>query len=306
MKQMKYLELKNLLISTEYFVDNNYLDLYLQLIINNINTKRIKYSTQLHHIIPKSYYQLNNLQVDNTSNNLVNLLFTDHIIAHYYISKCCKNDIERTKHGLAVYLMSTYKPDEFNKILNNKQILQECYELSRKRLSQIAKNKKLSEEDRLKISNRTKGKNNPMYGKKRPDTAEFNRKTKIGNKNRLGKFHTEETKQKLSNSIKGKCKGRIWINNGINEKMIPIEHFSEYEINGYTKGRIDSVCNLLKTVNIGKHLGDDNPARKVEVRNKIREKQTGKRIYNNGIINKWFYNTDIIPDEFVHGFLKRV
>lgn len=67
-------------------------------------------------------------------------------------------------------------------------------------------------------------------------------KQKIGEAGR-GRKHSEETKQKISESLKGKAsdaKGTIWINNGIESRMIKPDKIQAYLDNGYVLGRLKS------------------------------------------------------------------
>lgn len=70
--------------------------------------------------------------------------------------------------------------------------------------------KKISEAQKIRLSDPTK---NSMYGKKRPDTIEFNKKTKTGIKQKeehirkrveknKGQHRSEEVRQKMSNAAK--------------------------------------------------------------------------------------------------------
>ena len=83
-------QLKIKLLATEVFEDNEYLDQYCGLIIQNELTEKERPKTQSHHILPKSYFNLKGLRVDNSKSNLVNLLYIDHILAHYYLCLCSK------------------------------------------------------------------------------------------------------------------------------------------------------------------------------------------------------------------------
>ena len=85
-------ELKEKLLKLDVCKDNEYLDKYVELIISNNNTVKQKGKTQRHHIIPRYYYKENKLTVDNSSNNLVNLLYKDHILGHCYLCLCAKTD----------------------------------------------------------------------------------------------------------------------------------------------------------------------------------------------------------------------
>ena len=112
-----------------------------------------------------------------------------------------------------------------------------------KHISLHNKGKKLSEETKRKVSINHfdfSGKNNPMFGRTHSEEA----KKKISLKNK-GKLHSEEAKKKMSIAKKGviiseitkqkiseKIKGRIWVNNGIENKMV----FSDNVPNGFIKG----------------------------------------------------------------------
>lgn len=85
------MNLKEKLLSLGCFEDNEYLDFYCKLVEQNSTTKKEKHKTQLHHIIEKCYYKKHNLKVDNSKENLVYLLYKDHVIAHYYLALCSKD-----------------------------------------------------------------------------------------------------------------------------------------------------------------------------------------------------------------------
>lgn len=89
---MSFSDLRDYLLSFNIFVDNEYFDKYLNLIFVNLNTKREKFLTASHHIIPRAYYKHNNIPVDDTRSNKVNLKHKDHLLAHYYMYKCAATD----------------------------------------------------------------------------------------------------------------------------------------------------------------------------------------------------------------------
>ena len=80
--------LKEKLLSLGVFLDNEYLDFYCTLIINNKSTKFAKRVTEKHHIIQRSYYKLKGLEIDNSDENMVYLSHFDHCLAHYYLCEC--------------------------------------------------------------------------------------------------------------------------------------------------------------------------------------------------------------------------
>lgn len=74
--------LKEKLLNLGIFKDNNYLDSYIKLINNNKSTIKQKNTTECHHIIPKVYFKYMKLPIDNSAENLVNLYYCDHVLAH--------------------------------------------------------------------------------------------------------------------------------------------------------------------------------------------------------------------------------
>lgn len=94
--------LKYQLLAYGLVKDNKYLDLYLQLITDNLQTEKTKFETQQHHCIPLGIYvkafKLKNISVNPRKlgeilvpgNLLVNLKFKDHLLAHWYLYKCSK------------------------------------------------------------------------------------------------------------------------------------------------------------------------------------------------------------------------
>ena len=103
------MELKEKLLTLGVFIDNEYLDNYCNLIESNRDTPVKKYCTQNHHIIPRCYYRLNNIKVDNSEENRVNLLFKDHVKAHCYIVLCSVDSLFKYYNMLSVYKTINHK-----------------------------------------------------------------------------------------------------------------------------------------------------------------------------------------------------
>ena len=82
------LNIKESLLKSSGFVDNEFLDLYVRLVERNTRTHRRNGLTNKHHILPKSWFNINNKTVDNSTSNLVNLVYRDHVLAHYYLCLC--------------------------------------------------------------------------------------------------------------------------------------------------------------------------------------------------------------------------
>ena len=84
-------DLYNTLKSYVYFIDNEYLLKYCQLIERNRRTEIRTRKTHKHHIVPKSWFKLTINDINNELNNLVNLTLRDHFLAHYYLCLCTED-----------------------------------------------------------------------------------------------------------------------------------------------------------------------------------------------------------------------
>lgn len=98
------LKLKKLLLDTDLVVDNQYLDDYVELIINNYDSVKVKNVTQEHHSIPVFSYVTNSeltqaakrkeaTKIANADplNKRVHLTYSDHIKAHLLLMRCGKS-----------------------------------------------------------------------------------------------------------------------------------------------------------------------------------------------------------------------
>ena len=121
--------LKEKLLDIGLCIDNEYLDKYVELIESNRETKREKFKTQKHHIIPRCYYEKNNIEVDNSRNNLVILKYRDHFIAHLLLALCSSLD----EYFYDNFIALSYMNKKFS--YTNLDVLQEEYEKCRKRCS---------------------------------------------------------------------------------------------------------------------------------------------------------------------------
>lgn len=84
-------ELKNKLLQTGLFIDNNQLDKYLELVVKNDASAY----TERHHILPKSYFKLVGQKIDNSADNIIKLSYFNHILAHYYLSFCTSGRLKQ-------------------------------------------------------------------------------------------------------------------------------------------------------------------------------------------------------------------
>ena len=158
------MNIKEELLSTGYFINNEYLDLYVKHIEKNLTTKEDKPRTQKHHIVPKRCYELlncSNKKFINRKENLVNLLYKDHILAHYYLALCAKQDEFKFGCMFAFYRMTQENPYKFDisdvEKLDKFQELQELYQIKNsERATQRLLGHEISQETREKIGKSNK------------------------------------------------------------------------------------------------------------------------------------------------------
>ena len=108
MKKMKDLtKVKTRLIELGY-IDNEWLDKYLEIIEANLETKINRTSTQAHHAIPVNDYWTSNEPYNRNEalklaradkiNFEVHLLYKDHLLIHSYLTLCTNLDIVQQKY----------------------------------------------------------------------------------------------------------------------------------------------------------------------------------------------------------------
>ena len=120
---------KEELLSTGHFIDNSYLDDYIKLISG---ISKASYMER-HHILPRAYYNLVKLEVDNSNDNLVYLSFADHCKAHWLLYYCTAGKLQYAMqtafvmmvNGLAKYI-EDYTEADFVELQEMKnQLLQD-------------------------------------------------------------------------------------------------------------------------------------------------------------------------------------
>jgi hypothetical protein len=108
-------KIKEQLLATGAFLDNEAFSNYCQLIVSNRDTKSVKGKTQKHHILPRAWFKLHNKPIDNSKDNLVNLLVVDHVKAHLYLLKATSSEDLRNASAAAVrYMCDIFKFDELD------------------------------------------------------------------------------------------------------------------------------------------------------------------------------------------------
>ena len=242
---MQKIDIKKKILATNYFIDNEFLDKYIELILNNKLAKRIKYRVSKHHIIPVSYYNLCKLPTNNDISNCVLLYNEDHVLAHYYLTKCTKGQLNirlliafnmmigehnkykvpNDKFKLMPDLINTLNKarKEFGKIMTNTSRSYESIQKSKETLMTNYGVKSVSQLPGVgdKISKTKKGKSTITDYQRN-----ILRESAI--KQWTGTHKSEETKQKISNSLKG------------------------HTHSDYTKLKISNACKGHKPPNAGK------------------------------------------------------
>ena len=85
--------LKETLLNTGYFLNNEWLDAYCDLVKNNGVAKCG--ATEKHHILQRAYFKLiKDTCGKDAKANLVHLSFADHVRAHWFLYKCTQKELK--------------------------------------------------------------------------------------------------------------------------------------------------------------------------------------------------------------------
>lgn len=126
------------------------------------------------------------------------------------IEECAFNDLNKRERHWQEFYNCMDKNIGLNCNLTGTDELKKVHsEETKRRIGDANKGRKYSEEYKLKMSERMKGRfageKHPLFGKKMlPESVRKMGLHKIGNKNMLGKKHSEETKKKLSEANLGR------------------------------------------------------------------------------------------------------
>lgn len=93
---------KEKLLATNCFIDNEYLDAYLKLIDSSTT------GTEVHHILPRSYFKDLGISVDNSEQNLVRLSFADHCKAHWLLYYCTTGKLKKASQASFVLMTKAF------------------------------------------------------------------------------------------------------------------------------------------------------------------------------------------------------
>ena len=149
--------------------------------------------------------------------------------------------------------------------------------------SMLLKGHPVSEETRRKMSEAQLGKKNHMYGKHNSEEAK--RKISIANSN-----PSAEIRAKISAASKRNVTGRLYVNDGINNRMIKPEQLDEFLSNGFVRGRILPYVHRSSTVSD-------------TTREKVSKNHKGRIRVTNGMDNKSIWSEQL--DEYLaNGYYK--
>lgn len=115
-----------------------------------------------HHIVPKFYFKLNNLPVDSSEDNIINLSGKNHFLIHYYYYKASKLEY-KSRLAFACICMHRQMLLEANE--KKAKEFASFYEEVKKQASEAKKGIPRSEETKKKLSLALKGKTSPNKGK---------------------------------------------------------------------------------------------------------------------------------------------
>jgi len=166
----------------------NYQSIYNQLISKYKDHSKVKFQTNGHHIIPKSFAKLDGIEDINGSWNIVHLPHREHFIAHLLLARIWRgHKVKGPKMARA-----------FRQMAN-------CGWYTSKNYAWIKLSYKLSDETKNKMSLIRRGK-----GPRSEETKRKISKAKIiSDKTPRGIPRSEETKRKISESSKGKTFDKI-------------------------------------------------------------------------------------------------
>lgn len=294
-------ELKTKLLDTKLFIDNEWLDKYVNLVLNS-EVKQEKFKTQKHHILQVAYFTHYNLPIDNSEKNLINLLYKDHVLAHYYLMKCTTGWLKWANQSSFWQMIGRKNIDGLDSILASLDNLQEDYEdfcktnsannsgenngnygnfwteEQRKVASIKAKEKAKDPIYRKNISNKLKKYYENHTSSSKGKKAYFSlTEEKVVYRLECPEGYTDKAPQWFINSKSSTFKknnkitqGFVWYTNGIDNKFCLPENKPE----GYCKGRTHNATGNLKN-------------------KKAYHNNEGKIIY--------LSDTDLVPEGFIKG-----
>ena len=249
-------QLKQALLNYNLVVDNEYLQLYLNLLKQNLDTIKSD-STQQHHAIPVIYYrklyklpfdrarlQANAYAEADPNNFIVNLKYTDHLLAHCYLTLCAKEDWFIFSCSNMITLWTAGKTAEEVLAMTSLDAYQKAFD----KLIEQKHDQKLSEEQKAKIAKKHLAENM---------SAEYRLKLSLAMKKRWQdpEYRAARTAQAKINGEKGReyldrwnaghphgvTKDTVWVNKNCINKRIAKADLENYLAQGWVKGRTKQI-----------------------------------------------------------------
>lgn len=236
--------IKQRLLETGYFNDNEWIDLYVELIQKNYGTKKTEHLTQSHHIVPRYCFYSRDEKVDDSKDNKVNMSVSDHIKAHYYLALASSTEYSRYSNESSIHFICRSREDisviiedlpYYESLCVDYAILNSKLQIGKQCGEKNGFYGKHHTEDAKKLMRKNhphlRGKDHPNYGKHlsneikeklrdantgRIKTEEEKRKRldTINKNGGMSHYLTDERNRKVSNSMKN-----VWSDDGYREKM---------------------------------------------------------------------------------------
>ena len=226
--------------------ENDYLDKYVDIIIQNINTQKERNKTQRHHIIPRAYYSQMNLEIDDSYMNTVNLRYKDHILAHYYLYLCGKGDFKYSNAKAFRYMLNNIDiPTDDKELMKTLEYYEQIYNSKYYKGSMLGKH--LTPEQCKKISIARKGGPGTTTGRIGIH--------KDGNMKYISKDDLDsylELGWKIGSSKKNTK--YLHINNGKINKSVSSDELDQYLEQGWHRGYIKINAKWINKDGVRKHV----------------------------------------------------
>ena len=198
--------------------------------MNIINSSRLNPPTKghRHHIVPRCWFKMNNLPIDNSDDNLVLLSVEDHYKVHKLMYLCAATPEMKSKMGFAVKRLLNGNFSGMHHIIETRRKMSASMkgkhkgkvlsDETKRKISEARKGNHHSEETRRKMSEAKKG---------QPKSEEHKRKMSEALKGKepwnKGRHLSEVTCSKLSKAFKGKSwklidGKRVWISKEVNDE----------------------------------------------------------------------------------------
>lgn len=244
-------QLKNILLSYNLVLDNEYLDKYCHLIIKNKDFKFKSKATQRHHFIPICYYkyeqnkkmkraELVKIADSDINNFTVNVLYKDHLLLHYYLHLCSRDDwFAYANFNMLSFLNTDLKHLLDNDLLDNYQLNYEqmmSYQANKYKAKRSDGLKRyyanLSEDQRKERFKNCKGSYKSRKGYRLSEEHKEKIRLKL-----LGRIFSEASRSKISNYKKEN--NQIGISKDNQIKYIKKEDLNLYLSQGWKEGFSD-------------------------------------------------------------------